>query len=181
MKIGIVGSSGKNGGKINFSMYHKMQRLAMHNISTLAKGADVTLVSGGAALADHIAIDLFLEGKVSKLILYFPCQWNEKKCEFSAVSSKTNKGEVGHFANKLHKNFSAQVGNKNSLKDIQDAIDKGAQVIIGNGFYGRNTLLAQNVNAMIAFTFEKKMTPGTQHVWNQCAIDPSQKVHLLIN
>lgn len=181
MKIGIVGSSGNNGKKINFSMYHRMTRLALYNIKKLSNEQPVTLVSGGAALSDHIAVDLYLEGLVNHLILYFPCDWNEKKCQFSEVTTKTSRGDVAKLANRLHSSFSLHVGNKNSLKDIQMAIDKGAQVIVGDGFLGRNAILAQNVDAMIAFTFDKKMTPGTQYVWNECKLESESKIHLLIN
>jgi len=178
MKIAVVGSTPKKGKTIHLNGYQKMTRLVMYNINKIAVDhkiddvkTGVTLVSGGAALSDHIAVDLFLEGSVRDLVLYLPCPWNEKQCEFVH-------NEAGRLANALHKTFSSQIG-RNSLRDIQLAIDKGCTVVVGQGFHSRNTLLANNADAMIAFTFDKTMTPGTKHVWGECKSDT--KIHLIIH
>jgi hypothetical protein len=175
IRIGIIGSCGKYGKKSNPQSYRRMINLASHSIKYhIDGGQQVTLVSGGASLSDHVAIDLYLEGFVDSLVLYFPCEWNETKCKFI---ENDNSSDPGTFANSLHIKFGKEV-QKNSLKDIQLAIDKGATVHIGNGFLSRNLQIATSVDKLIAFTFEERMTPGTKHTWSHCRIE--DKVHILI-
>jgi hypothetical protein len=176
-RIGIIGSCGKDGKKINLIGYRRMINLTSNLIKQHQQTNDqnVVLVSGGAALSDHIAIDLFLDGFVNSLILYLPCEWNESQCKF--MENSKNESDPGSIANLLHVKFGNEV-QKNTLRDIQMAIDKGAEVHIGNGFLSRNLQIANSVDKLIAFTFDKKMTPGTKHTWSHCRIE--DKVHLLI-
>ncbi|MCK4883680.1 MAG: hypothetical protein KAS30_02300 [Candidatus Diapherotrites archaeon] len=139
----------------------------------------VKLVSGGAALSDHIAVELFLSGFVKKLTLYFPCKWNEKKCEFMDKGPDNWRTNPGKLANSLHHEFGKRL-KKNSLYEIQMAIDKGADIVIGKGFYARNLQIAATSKGLIAFTFDKKMTPGTSHTWKACKIDEQLKKHYII-
>ena len=67
MKIGIIGSCGKKGmiRKVQLQNYNDMLQKALLDISKLSfnNSAAVTLISGGAALSDHVAVDLFLKGQ----------------------------------------------------------------------------------------------------------------------
>jgi pyoverdine/dityrosine biosynthesis protein Dit1 len=175
--IGIIGSCGKNGKKSNPQSYQRMINLATNSVKHYKdKGFNVILVSGGSALSDHVAVDLYLEGFVDSLILYLPCEWNESKCQF-VENSNDPKEDPGKFLNFLHKKFGDEV-HKNSLKEIQLAIDKGAKIYTGCGFLSRNIQIANTVDTLIAFTFDTVMTPGTHHTWTHCNID--DKIHILI-
>jgi len=167
MKVGIIGSSKGNNSlhKINQHNYKKMQSIAKSNVNS-----DDTLVSGGSSFSDHIAVSLFLQGYVQKLVLYLPCKWVEATCHFD------NTTKEGQKLNQLHDDFSKKVGVM-SLQNIQMAIDKGAIVHIVEGFHNRNNFIAATIDKLIAFTFEKKMTPGTQYTWNKTQVP---KLHFVL-
>lgn len=184
MKVGIIGSCGKNNEmkKVNNTNYQNMIRSAEDDIKRLSfqNPKYVTLVSGGAALSDHIAIELYLKDCVGGLALHLPCKWDETKCKFVDSGSNDWRTNPGRMTNNLHIKFSQRL-NKNSLHDIQLAIDKGAKLIIGKNFQSRNLKIANESNALIAFTFDKEMTPGTKYTWTVCKLDPQVKIHHLIS
>ena len=184
MKIGIIGSCGKNGAmrKVRTENYLNMINSAREDVKRLSfqNPKTVTLVSGGAALSDHIAVELFLNDVVKGLVLHLPCKWDETKCKFIDNGEDNWKTNPGRISNNLHEKFSKRL-NKNSLNEIQMAIDKGATVVIAKSFWDRNLKIAKESDALIAFTFEKEMTPGTKHTWDACKIDSQVKVHHLIS
>lgn len=189
MKIGIIGSSGKLGEirKVHLQTYNNMLNVALADIKyfesiNLIKHSpkSTILISGGAALSDHIAVDLFLKGEVNRLMLYLPCKWDEKKCQFIDLGEDDWIKNPGKLANQRHRSFSKQL-HRNTLHDIQMAIDKGATVIIGEGFHKRNLELAKDAQALIAFTFTSEMSSGTKFTWNASKLDSQLKRHHLIN
>lgn len=184
MNIGIIGSAGKKGAirKVKPDNYQAMINNAMNDVKRLSLQnlQSVTLISGGAPLSDHIAVELFLKDIVLGLTLHFPCKWDEKKCKFYDTGTTNYATNPGGLLNQLHREFSQQL-KKNSLQEIQLAIDKGAKVVVGTTFWDRNLKIANESHALIAFTFEDDMTPGTKHTWNACKIDSRWKVHHLIS
>lgn len=166
MKVGIIGSSGnKTPFKMNQHNYNKMLNYAKRNISK-----DDTIISGGSSFSDHVAVDLFLQGHAQKLHLYLPCKWIETRCSFDDTSE-------GQTLNRLHTVFSKKLS-KTSLINIQMAIDKGATIHTMEGFKNRNNFIASNVDKLIAFTFDKEMTPGTAYTWNKTFVP--QKLHFVL-
>ena len=167
--------------KVRLQNYNDMLQKATADIDRLSFGnsKSVTLISGGAALSDHVAIDLFLKGLVKNLILHLPCKWDEKRCCHYDNGDDDWKTNPGKLSNSLHEQFSKQL-QKNSLNEIQLAIDKGATVIIGKGYFDRNLKIAKESQGLIAFTFDTEMTPGTKHTWDHCKIDSQVKCHHLI-
>lgn len=189
MKIGIIGSCGKNGTiqkRINSHNYESMINKAKDNIKRLTSSQNnahdanqVTLISGGASLSDHIAVELFNEDFVGGLILHFPCTWDEINCKFEDNGCSDWRKNNGKLTNDLHEQFSTRL-RKNSLSEIQMAMDKGAQVFVGKNYWDRNMNIAKECDALIAFTFDKTMTPGTKYTWNACKVEPQLKIHNLI-
>jgi hypothetical protein len=138
-----------------------------------------TLISGGAAFADHIAVKLFLEGKVKELKLRLPAKISNGK-----FIGKY--GTAGGTANFYHDKFSKVIG-INTIEEIQQAINKGAEVtyeteISNKAMFIRNDKVAKESNAMIAYTYGESNEPadgGTKDTWNKSKY--SDKVHVSIH
>lgn len=184
MNIGIIGSCGKYGAiyKVKPDNYQAMINNAMNDVKRLSmhNPQRVTLISGGASLSDHIAVELYLKDFVGGLVLHLPCKWDETNCKFYDSGNVDWRDNPGGVTNELHAKFSQQL-KKNSLHEIQLAIDKGAKVVVGSNFKDRNLKIAKESHALIAFTFDTEMTPGTKFTWNACKVDAQLKVHHLIS
>ncbi len=163
MRIAVIGSAGRGTDKdfLSKDIYVKMYNFVLKEIDNLfgTRSDCITLVSGGAAYADHIAVRLFLHNiflhKTNKelilpptsLELHFPSKFENKKFEGEYKSD-------GSVANYYHKLFSERLGIK-SLHEINAAINQGAIVNSYSGFHERN-LEVGKVDALIALTFGSK-------------------------
>lgn len=109
-----------------------------------------TIVSGGAAYADHVAVRLFLDKKVANLRLYLPCEWDDGR--FADNGSDEDFKNPGKTANHYHKVFQQKTG-INGLSDIQVAKSYGAEILpCRGGFHGRNAMVAKS-DFILACTF----------------------------
>lgn len=114
------------------------------------------LVSGGAAWADHLAVQLYIEGVVPELKLYLPADFRD----YGFLS--TGHRSPGGVSNYYHGLMSKVLGWE-TLFDIQKAIDQGAEIEIIPGFKARNNGVAR-ADYMLAMTFGTHSglyTPGT--------------------
>lgn len=143
--LGIVGTAGrKQAQNLMTPAYYNNMIETAKNI--MKKHNITTLVSGGAAFSDHVAVSLYLRGDATKLYLMLPESYDIKSRSFK-------KGHYGNITNSLHHIFSEKC-NVNSLDDIAIAIKNGA-IIAGNdtpGFLTRNTWIAQKATHLLAFT-----------------------------
>jgi hypothetical protein len=138
-----------------------------------------TLISGGAAFADHIAVKLFLEGKVAGLKLRLPAKIKDGK--FVGAY-----GTAGRTANYYHAPFSKLLG-VDTIAEIEQAIKKGAEVTYetetsNKAMFIRNEKVAKESNAMIAYTYGEGNEPadgGTKDTWNKSKY--LDKTHISIN
>ena len=129
-------------------MVLKAQEMFFSSICPLIINID-HLVSGGAAWADHIAVELYLKGLAPNLTLYLPCSFENGKYKDTGVFDfKTNPGGTLNY---YHSLFSKKIG-RNSLDDISRAIQKGAKIEIKEGFFARNSSVAKS-DCLLAFTF----------------------------
>lgn len=173
--VGIIGTAGRDKSQnYTVDLFNKMVSVCKYMLANLQ---EITLVSGGAAWADHVAVRLYLDGYVSKLILHLPCNWDNGKYYDNGSSDwRTNPGKM---ANNYHQKFS-QILCTNSLEEINRAIEKGAEVHIHRGFHARNTLVAK-CDYLIALTWSDTDTPaagGTLDTWNKCK---AQKYHISLS
>lgn len=156
----IVGTAGRKDDANRLSANHfqamcECARLLLQQFQESDYGVD-TLVSGGAAWADHVAVKLFLNKEVPKLKLFFPCRFDESTVQFDPTPLNEHERQRGYStgdtANKLHARFSRKMST-NSLGEIHMAIKKGAVVVVPKGgFFGRNALVAQS-DILLAMTF----------------------------
>lgn len=153
-KLAIVGSAGRreDGAKITPELYSAMVTKAKDTIKVLNTEHQIRidcLVSGGAALADHVAVTLFLQRFVAKLELYLPCEFNHTAGRFSLVDSRTTASIVDHY----HRKFSnaLKIDSLLQLKKVLEMHDCSAQIV--PGFKERNTAIAVNADCLLAMTF----------------------------
>jgi len=167
MKVAVIGSA-----RGDFGPHFE------HMVAEVVVPQDTVLVSGGAAGADHVAVTLFLRGKVDGLELHLPCEWNEMMFVDTGVYYwKLNPGRT---ANAYHKQFSKHIG-RSSLAEIEDAIGKGAKVHVYKGFHERNTAIALSCDKCICFTWDAGAEPrggGSLDTWRKCQVD---KEHICIS
>jgi hypothetical protein len=168
-RVGIIGSAGRreDGPKMNKDLFYWMVSKAIQ----LTYRAD-HLVSGGAAWSDHVAVDLYLSRVVSGLTLYLPCGYDGSQY----ISNRIR--DTGSIANYYHGLFSQKMG-KNTLLELQEARDMGAElIVIPGGFFARN-LEVGKVDLLIAFTWGEGSEPkdgGTAHTWAHSTAP--RKIHI---
>lgn len=165
MKLAIIGTAGRkeDADLLNKEKWDDMKR-AVYDFVKKYKIDHV--ISGGAAYADHLAVGLFNAGIVKKLELALPCKFDTKKVQFhdtGVVDWKTNPGNTSNY---YHLRFSTTVGIK-SLQEIKTAIEKGATVIVENGFMERNSIVAE-ADMVLAMTFGKENVVKDGGTANTC-------------
>ena len=135
------------------------------------------LVSGGAAWADHLAVQLFLEGHVKALTLHLPAPFERAKFIGPWKSAAS-------AANYYHDIFSAEIDN-DTLRDIKQASEMehcyGTFEPEASGYgamFTRNKKVAESADLMYAYTFGTGDEPadgGTKDTWNQCK---GKRIHI---
>ncbi len=167
-RVGVIGTAGRNedGAKMTLALYDKMKAAVKHELRRRGWSSDVTLISGGSAWSDHIAVDLFNEGVASGLILHLP----------SAPEAKRR-------LQQLHGEFNRATG-KNSVAEVAQALRRGAILRKQyRDFAERNTAVAADAtDLLIALTWSNTNQPkpgGTADTWQKsCA---PHKVHLRLS
>lgn len=166
MTIAIIGTAGRDKSKpMTAQLWDAMCDDARARVP---QGA--TLVSGGAAWADHLAVRLFLDGHAGGLILHLPSTFAH--CRAFAGG----RGSAGSAANYYHGLFKVATG-VDGIPEICDAVWRGAQYTtqapdIGMGaFMIRNMEVAKMADTLIAYTWGERAAPadgGTAHTWRIC-------------
>lgn len=163
-KIAIIGTAGRDRTKpMSQALWDWMVRDVTGRVP---QGAHV--VSGGAAWADHLAVELFLNGHAEALTLHLPAPFEKRFLGPNHSSASA--------ANYYHSIFSRTRGT-NTLAQIERALDMGAEVTyeparVGySGLLNRNTKVAK-ADQLIAYTFSVFHTPadgGTKDTWSKCS------------
>lgn len=136
--VSIIGTSGRYagpGGKhVDKQIFGAMCAEAKRIIEKeWGLGWDrVLLVSGGAAVADHVAVSLFSDDPTARaLLLYLPASWDHVKStvhDTGRVDWRTNPGGT---ANYYHRLFSQRSGIE-SLKGMPDSISLAVPASLTN-------------------------------------------------
>jgi hypothetical protein len=168
--LAVVGTAGRgqDGARLTADDFNAM----VDRVSRTVRPTDV-LISGGAAWSDHVAVQLFLDGKVGGLVLHLPGELMMKevpgetpRLQFDNLGFMTS----GSTANLYHDQFAKALGLQpgDTIAQLQQAIDKGAVVTFGNGasptrssdteissFIARNRWIAQDATSgMITLSFD---------------------------
>ena len=192
-RIAVIGTAGRKDKQARLTAADFDAMVA--HIVKLVQPND-TLVSGGAAWADHAAVRAFLEGKVAGLVLHLPAELMDADETPDITAPEGGRvrrmkfdnagfGTVGAAANYYHRLFAEKLGldPDATIREIQAAIDKGAVVTYGDGtsstsgddssFKLRNTLIANDADyGLIAFDFDvddrsRPADGGTGDTWRK--------------
>jgi DNA helicase-2/ATP-dependent DNA helicase PcrA len=165
-RVAIIGTAGRDKARatdMNADLWLKMLADAREHVTP----SDV-LVSGGAAWADHLAVELFLEGRVAGLKLHLPAPLN------ASGRFEGGYGTSGGAANYYHDRFRQATG-IDSLARLVQATAQGASFTeepLANGYAAmaaRNRKVAQECNSLLAYTWGPADVPedgGTRQTWD---------------
>jgi len=180
--LAVIGTAGRreDAARISRALYDAMYR---ETVETARRWGVNGAISGGAAVADHLAVRAFLEGAVESLELWLPARFEHG----AFVPNPRVRFNPGATSNNYHRAFSASCG-VDSLGEIAEAIRRGAAVHVAEGFHLRNSEVAARCTHMLAFTFGKGggedllatdeafsdpaaaglKDGGTAHTWGEC-------------
>jgi hypothetical protein len=152
--LAIIGTAGRAEDRLLLGEEHwsTMLRAARHLVK--AERVD-RVVSGGAAWADHVAVQLFLDRDVPRLTLHLPCRVKEGRFIDVPDARPVNRsGErPAEVMSKHHEHFSAATGVK-SISDLSRASDNFAcDTTVGCDFDSRNARVAEDADIALAMTF----------------------------
>ena len=175
MKIAIIGTAGRGGDadRITLATWSAMladvrQRVQAAQYSAGSEPFDVTLVSGGAPYADHLAVMLWRECPVWRLELFLPAPLGRDGFDTST--------EAGARIAELHAVFRDQLGII-GLRDLKVPAADGAWVHDGPRFKARNQAIADRADVVLASTFG----PGTRSYMWQPAISRTLRRRRLVS
>lgn len=180
--IAIIGTAGRDrawASRMDRALYFAMFADALHRIQTIAQGLPIRLISGGAAWADHLAVNLFLKGYAAQLTLRLPAPFDPAVPAYRALAD--NQYDPGSVSNYYHRQFARAVEH-DSLADIAEALARpGAESSTHDGFKARNRIVAQEAEWMLAYTWGAGDAPadgGTLHTWTSCRIPLVRRTHI---
>lgn len=174
--IAVIGTAGRD-KSIQMSPRH--WDFMCNTLADELKPGD-TLVSGGAAWADHVAVWAFGTGLVKELTLHLPA-------EFNNAGFVGDYGSSGNACNYYHELFSRVMG-FNSIGHIRQALSHQGVFMseqpYAKGYAAmatRNRLVADDCTHMVAFTFGEGNIPadgGTKMTWDMAA--SKERCHVTI-
>jgi hypothetical protein len=166
-KIAIIGTAGRDKTKpMTRLLWDWMVEDATRRIP---KGAH--LVSGGAAWADHLAVELFRIEHAAKLTLHLPAPLGIQGFNGPSKSAAT-------AANYYHSLFGQVIG-RNTVKDIIQSVacsecnyTTEPEAPGYGAMFARNAKVARTADELLAYTFGPGGVPadgGTKNTWDQFA------------
>lgn len=172
-RVAIIGTAGRDKDK-TAQMTKAMWGAMLADAKSKLQPGD-SLVSGGAAWADHLAVRLFLDGAAKGLVLHLPAPLGD---DGRFVGPGIDQGgSAASAANYYHQLFQRSTG-VDGFKDIAEAIRRGATVTVepeapGYGaMNARNRKVAFGCDAVIAYTWGQGDEPadgGTKQTWDMAA------------
>jgi len=168
-RVAVIGTAGRDKERahlLSADLWDTMLEHARGQVRT-----DDHLISGGAAWADHLAVELFLEGRVAGLTLHLPAPLNDRGRFVGEF------GSAGGVANYYHDRFRQCTG-LDGLSRIRRALGRGAQHTTQPAAPGyeamkaRNRLVASQCNTLLAYTWSQDSGPadgGTAQTWQMAS------------
>ncbi len=166
-RVAIVGTAGRSASeqqRLTREHFEQMCR-AVENLLRVWKLSwhEVTLVSGGSAWSDHVAVQLFLRHEHdTHLELFLPCRFSDTTRRFVGNSAAS-------ALNKYHTQCSRKLDHS-TFDDLATVRALGAVMdTTSRGFFARNAKVARTSDYLVAFTFGQNgpSSRGTLNTWNQ--------------
>lgn len=171
MKLAVIGTAGRKGlhNRMDYSTYYKMYARLLGHLQKHCKDQPVTLISGGAAWSDHLAVTAWRAQVVDDIHLYLPCYFDLDKMQYEDSGLWDWRENPGKTANYHHQNFQHQTEIR-SLAEVGSVVEAG-KATYHWGFYKRNQAIAEACDAVLAYTNNPgNFDPapgGTRHTWAQ--------------
>ena len=99
MRVAVVGIAGRDRDMKKFLTRRLFESMVQTIARKLTRPNETVLISGGAAWADHVAVTLFLRGKVAGLELHLPCEWDSANTQFIDTGAAHWASNPGRSAN----------------------------------------------------------------------------------
>ncbi len=186
MRVAIVGTAGRK-HLIEAHHWDFMVDAGLdyiYRLGEIVPLGEITLVSGGAAGADHVAVWLAFH-YAPWLELNLPCPWDNEKRQFFDSGNKDWRVNPGWLANRYHRKFSRSVtgDTEASLTQLHQIMQLSkTRVKVGKGFFDRNSDVAK-VERLLALTRSTTGIPndgGTFDTWKKAARNGAKLTHLAI-
>jgi DNA helicase-2/ATP-dependent DNA helicase PcrA len=168
-RVAVIGTAGRGKEQAHLLTADLWDTMLEHARGQV-RGND-HLVSGGAAWADHLAVELYLERRVAGLTLHLPAPLDARGRFIGEF------GTSGGAANHYHERFRQCTG-IDGLTRIKQALARGAQHTVQPAASGysamnaRNSLVASECDTLLAYTWAEAGCPadgGTLHTWQLAA------------
>ena len=119
--------------------------------------SDVTLVSGGCSYSDHVAVLLYLKYPFKGLVVHLPSErYMRTLRKLQAVYDERN--------------------GRSHVEEYKEAIQKGARLVRGGTFHGRNNRIANNSDYLICLSSGLvRKHRGSYYTWNLFSHSPSRR------
>lgn len=172
-KIAIIGTAGRDKTK---PMTHRLWNWMVADAKSRTGPGD-HLVSGGAAWADHLAVQLFLDGHVKALTLHLPAPF-ANGVFIGPYRSAASAANYYHqlFSNELEVNTLSEIELAASMPNCDGTFEQAAE---GYGaMFARNKKVAAAADLLLAYTFGEGDVPadgGTKDTWDQCK---GKRIHI---
>lgn len=178
MKTIIIGTAGRSHQEnLTLPLWHAMVAKALELTPKGAHG-----ISGGAAWADHLAVELYRLGHLSELTLHLPAPLNPNNYDYIGPSKS-----AASAANYYHYQFSDALGYDTKRQIVEALATTGAHHTTQEsapGFkamFTRNALVAKEAtlsDSALAFTWDHHglTDSGTKNTWDQ--IHTPHKTHV---
>eukprot|EP01132_Coremiostelium_polycephalum_P008527 gene8527-10482_t len=186
--VSVIGTAGR-GKEIELTRQHfefMCNHLELYLTENKLTWDSIILVSGGAAWADHVAIESYFRHPETELLIYLPCELVEIKNSTSSNDNNNNNNikkyqyydsleknfvkNPGRTSNKYHSEFSKTM-NRDTMTEIMKAKEIGAVLNSDyHGYHARNTMVAKS-DYILAFTLAPGDSPlspsGTSDTWKK--------------
>jgi len=174
IRLGVIGTAGRRDDAARLSA-DSFKRMTAVLVEFVREREIATLVSGGAAWADHLAVALFNKGHVNSLRLHLPSEFCLSIDAFVEPYPRSS----GSVSNAYHRKFSRtmEASSLRSLGRAMTAPNCLSQVY--SSFEERNRAVASDATELFAFTFgngARLKAGGTLQTVKE-ALDQGKRVH----
>jgi hypothetical protein len=154
--LAVIGTAGRqsDGPRITPELYDAMHGQLLEVLDDWGFARSGRLVSGGAAVADHLAVRVYLAGDAGRLLLCLPARFEGGRF----IDNPRDPMRTAQVANRYHAQFSQACG-LDSLGELATAIARGAEVRVIPGFKSRNLEVAAAATHLLALTFGLDQAP----------------------
>jgi hypothetical protein len=150
-RLVVIGTAGRgdDADRMSLALYDRMYQAL---VDLVERWKPDTLVSGGAAWADHLAVRGYLEGLVPNLLLFLPAEFRLELGKPAFLPNPKVQFNPGRTLNNYHEAFRQRTG-IDSLAELAEALRRGAIVEVHPGFHRRNSEVADHGDGLASFTF----------------------------